>query len=282
MEDNSCFLGKVNQIPVTSSAQQQKGVIIQQAPGVIVQDVSDSDNYRFIIGGENVTALSASLTLVAKSSGVTKTLPILKGTTIDEVNLAWTYNKPSVSAQTLTNNGGLVAPTLLLSDRSHDYESQSITSNISFTLTGNDGLGFPGSIDTDIRTIEFGNTLYLGHGSSKILTATSGIASFITSMATKVTKTSRIHTYYATGGENQKHFVAYPAAYGMATFTKGPFSGGYVRLKNVLGVLKSTLDPGDTELSISITNSLGYSESYYIYESLVDNQEDPVTPFIIS
>jgi hypothetical protein len=155
----------------------------------------------------------------------------------------------------------------------------SVTSNITFTLTGNDGEGQPGSTDSDSKSITFGNVMYLGKGPSKIGALASGMEAFIESLATSTIKTSRGHTYNATGAANEHHFVAYPKAWGEATFTKGIFSGGYVRLKNVGGTMEVD---GSPEIDVSFGNSASFSEEYYIYQSLYDNQNDPVTPFIIT
>lgn len=270
-----------NLIPVFDPpATPGKVVEVLAGPGILVDDLSDVDTYRHRVTRVDIVALTAALTLVAKELTVVKSMPILKGTVIDEVNLTWVYNK-AVTVQTLVNTGGLTAPTLGTVERSHDYTGQSISSNMSFTLEGNDGEGQSGSIASDLESITFGNYMWLGHGVSKLNSAASGIETFIESLATSTIKTSRTHTYYATGGVNEHHFIAYPKAWGLATFTKGIFDGGYVRLKNVAGTLVA--DAGvNPELDITFTNSKGHAEAYYVYESLYDNQADAVTPFVIS
>jgi len=246
-------------------------------PNILVNDISDADTYRFELSTYDYLALIATLGLTAKAAGVTKSMPILKGTVIDRVELTFAYNKVIVS-QTLTNSGGLSVPGLAQSDVGYNYVAQSISSNMSFTLTGNDGQGQPGSIDADVQSIAFGNLMWLGYGASKIGASAASMEAFIEALETSVVKTARAHTYFATGGANQKHFVAYPKAWGLATFTKGIFSGGYVRLMKV----GSTMELTGSESDLVITNSAGYSEPYYVYESLYDNQADAVTPFIIS
>jgi hypothetical protein len=276
-----CGNGGGNTIPITDNNHLHKGVIMIAGPGIAVEDLSDAENYRFRHSTVEFIALSVALTLIAKESGEIRTSPVLKGTVLDRIELSWVYNK-AINSQTLSNTGGLAAPTLIGSDVSHNYDPVNVQNNISFTIAGNDGLGQPGSTDSDTKSISFGNIMWLGKGPSKINTATAGIEAFIETLATQVIKTSRSHTYHATGGVNEKHFVAYPKAFGLATFTKPPFVGGYVRLKNVLGTLKSELAGGDVETDVIFTNSKGYAEAYYIYESLIDNQDDPVTSFTIS
>lgn len=265
-------------IPLVGSTQ-QKDVVLVAGSGIKILDMSDAQNYKFKFSTKPVVDLTTDLILVAKAAGVAKTSPILKGTVIDRFELSWSYNKTIVS-QTLTNTAGLTPPVLAPGDTSALYTGQNITSNMSFTLEGNDGESQPGSIASDTESITFGNYMWIGAGPSKINTATASLEAFLESL-TGTIKTARAHTYYATGGANQKHFVAYPAAWGLANFFKDPFYGGYVRLKNVAGTLKAVLGIGDVETSILITNSAGHQEAYYVYESEYDNQADPSTPFVI-
>jgi hypothetical protein len=282
MSCNGCGNPIKNIIPVFDPPEgsNAKDVIVLAGPGISVDNLSDADTWRYRVNAEEFQALTVELTLVAKELGVAKANPILKGTVIDTVELDWTYNK-AINSQTLVNTGGLTPPTLDAADRDNDYATQNIQSNISFTIEGDDGLGQPGSEASDVESIVFGNLMWLGHGLTKIGSSAASLEAFIESLQTSVIKTARAHQYFATGGANQKHFVAYPKAWGLATFTKGIFSGGYVRLKNVGGTLVQ--DAGvNPETDIIITNSKGYAEAYYIYESLYDNQNDPVTPFVIS
>jgi hypothetical protein len=258
----------------------EKTVEVLPGSGIEVTDESDVDTWRHRVALATYTALSANVSLIAKEAGVAKSSPILKGTVIDALEIDWSYNKDVVS-QTLSNTAGLSAPSLAPEDRSYDYSGATITSNMSVTIQGNDGEGQSGSVDSDTASISFGNLMWIGHGLSKIGALASSMEAFIEAFATGVVKTSRGHSYFATGGSNQKHFVAYPKAWGLATFKKGIFEGGYIRLKNVGGTLVS--DAGvNPELDIIITNSKGHAEAYYIYESLYDNQNDATTPFVLS
>jgi len=273
--------GTPNDFPVVNpESSGGKPVEIIAGPSIGVEDLSDADTFRFRISYSPYVDLLATLSLVAKEAGVAKSNPVLKGTVIDTVELDWTYNKV-VTSQTLTNTGGLTPPTLDPSDLDHDYTSQTITSDITFTISGNDGNGQPGSVDTDQKSILFGNNMILGNTTNFNLQPTT---SFLTAISgfTKIVKTARTHTYFATGGANQHHYVIYPKAWGLGTFTKGIFEGGYVRLKNVAGTLKQTLGEGDVESDIMITNEKGHSEAYYVYMTLYDNQNDAVTPFELS
>jgi hypothetical protein len=152
---------------------------------------------------------------------------------------------------------------------------------MSFTIAGDDGLNLSGSTASDTRTLSFGNYMFLGEGSNLINASSSGIEAFIESLS-KVVKTSRSHTYYATGLENEYHFVAYPKSWGLGLFQKNLGPGGYVRLKKVVSTLKVELGIGDVETDIIITNEKGAAEAYYVYQSDKDWLEDNVTPFVLS
>lgn len=267
-----------NVIPVFVNNTQGKKVEVLAGSGIGVSDLSDANTYRFEVEAIPYIPLTTNLTLVAKAAGVAKSVPVLKGTVIDRVELTFAYNK-AIAGQTLVNTGGLSVPTLLPADVGFNYIGQTINSNLNFTLQGNDGLSQPGSIASDVETLSFGNVMYIGKGASKIGAASSGMEAFIEALASGTIKTARQTSYFATGGVNEKHFVAYPKAWGLATFTKGIFSGGYIRLINVGGVMATG---GTPETDLVITNSAGFAEAYYVYESLYDDQNDPVTPFVIS
>lgn len=276
----SCGNQNGNMIPVLPVTYTGTGkeVVIIEGVRINVEDLSDTETYRFRINHVEYLALTATLGLTAKAAGVIKTSPVLKGTILDRIEFTFAYNKV-ITSQTLTNTGGLTPPVLAPGDTLYNDDPVAVTTNITFTLTGNDGEGQPGSVDTDVKSISFGNVMYLGHGPDKVGTLASGIEAFIEALGTSSVKTARTHNYFATGGVNEHHFVAYPKAWGEAVFTKGIFSGGYVRLKNVGGTMEVS---GTPETDVSFTNAAGFTEEYYIYQSLYDNQNDAVTPFIIS
>lgn len=249
-----------------------------------VTDLSDSLTDRFLVDYLPITQMTADLTLIAKISSAAQTLPILKGYIVDEVNLTWTYNKATVVIQTLTNNGGLAAPTLLDADRAYDYTVQSIGSNTAFTISGDDGLGYGSqSIGEDTKSVTFGNHMAWGAGASLLGMTVADAQILFNALTSKEIRTNYVKNVYATGQENEKFFVFTPKAWGLPTFKKGIFVGGLMRIKKVVGqaALKSELAGGETEEDILITNAAGYSEAYYIHETLFDNVEDPDTPIEI-
>lgn len=242
-----------------------------------VEDQSNSLVERWKIDYVPTLAVDVELTMVAKEGGVAKANPVLKGTVIDRLELLWTINK-NISAQTLINTGGLIAPSLAPEVRDYLYTGQNIQSNINLTLDANDGLG---SSDSDVVSLLFGNNLLVGHDINRAGTSVGGLVIAAATMA-KTIKTARNHVYFATGGSNQHHYVLYPKSFGLGVFTKGIFTGGYVRLKNVAGSLKTELLGGDVESDIILANEKGFSEAYYAYMSLYDNQNDPVNSFSIT
>jgi hypothetical protein len=277
----SCGNSKyTNFIPITGGPTGQKDVVLIPGPGIGIDDLSDVNTYKFRISAEPIEDLSVTLTLVAREAGISQTNPVLAGTVIDEVNLSWVYNK-AIATQTLSNTASLTPPILDDVTFLYDYTGQNIQTNSSFTIQGNDGLGQPGSIASNSKSITFGNLMFLGAGPIKTFSAYSGIEAFLESLSS-VIKTSRNHTYYATGGENEFHFVAYPKVWGLGTFQKNLGPGGYNRLKRVGSILKINLEIGDIESDILITNSKGFEQAYYVYQSDKDWIGDNVTPFVLS
>lgn len=276
---NICDCG-CSQFPVVPGNNGNKQVIILAGPGIDVDDLSDTDAWRFRVSGVAIEDLSVALTLVAKAGGVTKANPVLIGTTIDRVEFTWTINR-DVASQTLENDGSATEPSLLAADRSKTITVQTITGDVAFTLAANDGQGTPHSIGSDVKSILFGNDFYHDKHADFLLTLTSSLVSALSGFS-KTVKTSRVNTYFPVGVANEHDIIGYPKRFGLATFTKGIFSGGYIRLKNVGGTLKSELGDMETESDILVTNAAGHQEAYYFYQSLYDNQADNVTPFVVS
>ena len=100
-----------NMIPITGGPTGQKDVVLVAGTGIQIQDQSDINQWKFKFSTKTLVNLTADLVLIAKSAGVVKTSPILKGTVIDRLELSWTYNKNVVS-QTLSNTASLTPPGL--------------------------------------------------------------------------------------------------------------------------------------------------------------------------
>lgn len=262
------------------------GKKVEMLPGtsIAVEDLSDIDTYRFRHNFVTYTPLSANYTIltpyIAGVDGRQNGL-VLFGRTVDRVDSTWSYNK-AVTSQALSSAApGFVAPTLLPADRTKSVTGLAIVNDISFTITGDDGAAQSGSVDADSAFVRYGNLVRWGKGASKVGLATSGLQALFNGLASSINTNVRGRSILMTGGVNEYDFYFLPVRFGTVTFQKGIFVGGFVRLKNVAGVLKDALGIGDVESPISINN--GYAaENYYVYMTLYDNQADPTTPVVAS
>ncbi len=165
--------------------------------------------------------------------------------------------------------------------REESLTDLTITQDRSFTITGDDGSGLPAGIVGDTDWVRYGNLARWGKGVEFLGGLASGLQGLFNSLAGSVNTNTRVRSFFATGGVNEYDYYFIPVRFGAATFQKGIFVGGFVRLKNVDGTLYETIPDGETEDPITINN--GYaSEEYYVYQTLYDNQNDPGEPIVVS
>jgi hypothetical protein len=131
----------------------QKETEILKGRGNEVEDLSDQTAYRFRINNVTIEPLTVSLVLTSFKNGVQLSQPVLKGNTVDQVDLSWTYNK-QIESQELTNTGGIPSPTLSKELRAHSETELSILSDTNFTISGT---GKEGTSANAIKTVSFGN-----------------------------------------------------------------------------------------------------------------------------
>jgi hypothetical protein len=112
---------------------------------------------------------------------------------------------------------------------------------ITLTATARNGSG---SSSVATTTFSFINNIYYGVSSLTSLTSPDVIA------LTSVLQNSKSYTFTITSGVGQYVYYAYPSRLGTATFTVGGFAGGF-----------------EPPVTLSVTNSNGYAENYYIYRS---------------
>jgi len=112
---------------------------------------------------------------------------------------------------------------------------------ITLTATARNGSG---SSSVATTTFSFINNIYYGISSLISLTSSDVIA------LTPVLQNSKSYTFTITSGAGQYVYYAYPSRLGTATFTVGGFAGGF-----------------EPPVTLSVTNSNGYAENYYIYRS---------------
>ena len=246
---------------------------------ILVEDFSDADVDRFRVSYSAYVPVELNFSTSAYILSALQSEPILKGKIVDEIRSTWTINK-NVSTQSIDEDGNVTA--LNAADRNKTTTGLTITDNATIELTVDDASGRTGGIAVDSDTIVFGNYMIWGDYTNMIGQPASSISTLIANLASKNTqiKTSRANSVYATGLTNRHFFIIYPAAWGEGTFYKEPFYGGFQRLKNDGGTLVVTV--AGSETPISWTNEEGYSENYYVYQSLYDNPEDAVEPIVIS
>lgn len=88
-------------------------------------------------------------------------------------------------------------------------------------------------------------------------------SAFIMGLSNKTLSGTKGRTISVNAGANQRIFYALPKRLGTCTFTVGGFAGGF-----------------STRLTVSVTNSSGYSEDYYVYYS--DNTGLGSTSVVVS
>lgn len=156
------------------------------------------------------------------------------GSTVNTVNLAWTYNK-DVESQSINQGIGSLDPAL----RTYPLTGLGLTTNRTWTLSATDGTT-PRTANT---TVSFLPKAYWGPwpdqdpDNSEILTLTQALAS----------SRGRSVTYDCTGGRYP--IYCYPTSFGALA---GVTVGG-------LAFSDYTLD------TISLTNAQGYTQNYYLF-----------------
>jgi hypothetical protein len=176
----------------------------------------------------------------------------------------------ALSFQASYANGPAVSANVSMSGAGNSWSPNvlNLTNNFSGPTASTQGVNYPSSIDNSITfslnaagatngsasqqiSTFFTNYCYIG-----VSTKASGyVASDITGLATQQLQAGRAGTFNITAGSGQYIVYAYPARYGNATFTVGSFQGGFQ-------------SPPQT---LSITNTAGYTENYYVYTSTNSN-----------
>jgi len=257
-------------------------VIVESGDQILVEDNSYVGVYSFKVNANLYTAIVATLNIAAYILDTLQSGLILRGETVDEIRLTWSYTKTIIS-QSLANEDFsgppveiLTPPTLVIGDRDFTYTGEAVTDNLKFTLTGNDGEGQSGSVVNKSATLQFGNVITWGDYTDMLGQADTAIPALYADLLTQnnVVSNTKSRSFYTTGEENRHVFYILPKDLGEVIFSKNNLVGGYTRLKLVNGILKGLLDGGDVESDILITNSAGHQEAYFIYQSSNDDQLD--------
>ena len=158
------------------------------------------------------------------------------GSTVNAVNLAWSYNK-AVLSQGITPTPG----SLPLGDRTAALSSLGLVSDTTFTVTGSDS----GGSASRSTAVLFWNKRFWGTSA----TVTPADGTFIDALGSSEFSTSRNQSRLFNGGGLYLYF-AWPSAFGPPTFTVNGFP--------VSGWVKTT---------VSYLNGSGHTAAYDIYRS---------------
>ena len=164
-----------------------------------VEDFSDAEVDRFRVNYNPHIQLTASLAVSPLVSGILQSQPVLEGKTVDEIRLLWSYNVGVIASQTISYDA--VVDTIASPDRSIIYTSQTVESDKSYTLDGDDGLGRIGSTAQSIASIVFGNYQIWGNYTRMTNRPVSEVTALIAGLANKnqQIKTTRTNLVFGTG-----------------------------------------------------------------------------------
>lgn len=162
----------------------------------------------------------------------------LMGSTVSSVTISWSLskvpktlklNETNVSSDKLVQSGNIV-------------QSGTWTTNITHTMAATD------ERDTSVSrsvTLSFMNNVYYGVADLN----NSPNSSFITGLTSEM-RSSKKPSITINAGANKYVYYAQPTRLGTCSFAVGGFSGGF-----------------ESPSTVSVTNSAGYTENYYVYRS---------------
>ena len=217
---------------------------------------ADSKVYRCVYNMTNAEAWNSShweeVTLTNELSKIKDALyqPIVintltaspasaeKGSTVTSVTLSYAMNKAaqsmildSVPISNTTQSGTIA-------------QTGSWTTTKTWTLTATDEKGYTCAAKT--VSLSFLNNVIYG-----VAAMPSTINSaFVNGLATKTLSSTRKRTISVNAGSGQLIWYCVPTGLGACTFSVGGFTGGF-----------------SNRVTVSVTNSSGYSENYYVYYS---------------
>jgi len=183
----------------------------------------------------------------------TNNLPLqLKGVTVAEFVLSWTYNK---AVQTQTLNNGLTAPGLSGLNYTFPVTGQNVTSNITYQLSADDNIGDGNPAKVANTSIVFGNYIY----QTQIVIAdrnsidTTIINALNLPTLTKTIKTNRNITFICESDATEYEVLLVPSGFSLT-------SGGQFKDVNTgfTGGWGKVLD-------INLTNEASFTEQYGVW-----------------
>lgn len=269
---NNCRNGLGNVFPPATGGTNRETTVIA-GDDIAVDDLSNVNEKVYRVNYSPLEQLVVTLVLNAFAGVDQKTNPVLFGTTIDKVDLSWSYNREiDVQLQSLTNDGGLTPPTLGASERDFIYDPVTITDDIAFTISGDDGKGQPPqSQDSDQKSVTFGNYALQGARANLIGETGATAKSFLDTLAAtpsaRVLTTTRVRDIILLGNTLERDYYAYPKKFGYATFFQNGFPGGFLRLSIKSGdvVASDNFDADDPGESPFLVNNGLAEEEYLVY-----------------
>ena len=172
-------------------------------------------------------------------NGSTSAKTVEVGATVDDVTIAWAFNKVPVSA-TLDNVEVEAAQT-----GSKTFTGLGLTSDKTFTIRGVDARN--ASASKGIK-VQFQHKKYYGVG--EITDLSQVTSEFIKGLSGQGFATSKAGNFTANAGAGQYIFFCYPTKWGVSSFKVGGFEGGF----ELLG-------------TVEFENAQGHTENYYVYKS---------------
>lgn len=168
----------------------------------------------------------------------------LKGTTLNNLTLDWTYNRtPDPTSQTIDNGVGSIAVSL----RTVALTAQGLTATTTYNI---DAVGDDLTASSLATTIQFLNYRYYGVSQNVLVTDADVIADltpeFISARAVSKTFDASV------GGGNNYLYYCYPTSFGLPATSK---IGG--------------LDFSDYSVStiVAFDNGTGFTENYYLLQT---------------
>lgn len=173
------------------------------------------------------------------------------GSTVNSVTLTYAMNK---AAQSMKLDGSAISNT----DQNGTVTKQGTwTADKTFSMTATDEKDYTSPAKT--VTLRFYNNAVWGAATSP----TTVNSAFVMGLSNKTLTNSRARTISVNAGSGQHIWYAVPTRLGACTFTVGGFTGGFSMRETV-----------------SVTNSSGYTENYYVYKS--DNAGLGSTSVVVS
>lgn len=192
----------------------------------------------FDISNDGTITLYKAITINSFTGGYN----VENGTTVNNVNLSWTYSKEPTS---LTLDGTQVAKTNNVYNKSIALTDLGLKANKTWTLVAKDARN---ASSTKTTSVIFTDKRYWGVGT--VTAASEANSAFVLGLGGNELAWNRNKDFTVNAGAGQYIYYAIPAAWGTPTFFVGGFEGGF-----------------DLLSKFNFTNASGYTTSYNVYKS---------------